>query len=66
MNALPVRIDSVAPAGDTQMTVRLKLGTDGSGAPLLSRVSRLSWDRLGFAAGDTVVAQIKAVALAKS
>ncbi|MEM7397994.1 MAG: molybdenum ABC transporter ATP-binding protein [Pseudomonadota bacterium] len=65
LNALPVRIDSVAPAGDTQMTVRLKLGTDGSGASLLSRVSRLSWDRLGFAEGDTVVAQIKAVALAK-
>ena len=48
------------------MTVRLKLGEDGSGAPLLSRVSRLSWDRLGFKPGDTVVAQIKAVALART
>ncbi|MDJ0511951.1 MAG: molybdenum ABC transporter ATP-binding protein [Methyloceanibacter sp.] len=66
LNALPVRIDSVAPAGETQMTVRLKLGADGRGAPLLSRVSRLSWDRLGFASGETVMAQIKAVALAKN
>ena len=66
LNALPVRIETVAPAGETQMTVRLKLGADGKGAPLLSRVSRLSWDKLGFQPGDTVVAQIKAVALAKA
>lgn len=66
LNALPVRIDSVAPVGETQMTVRLKLGPDGAGAPLLSRVSRLSWDRLRFQPGETVVAQIKAVALAKA
>ncbi|BAQ16752.1 molybdenum ABC transporter ATP-binding protein [Methyloceanibacter caenitepidi] len=66
LNALPVRIDTVQPIGETQMTVRLKLGEDGSGAPLLSRVSRLSWDRLGFKPGDTVVAQIKAVALART
>lgn len=66
LNALPVRIDTVQPIGETQMTVRLKLGADGTGAPLLSRVSRLSWDRLGFKQGDTVVAQIKSVALAKT
>jgi len=66
LNALPVRIDTVQPSGDTQMTVRLKLGVEGSGAPLLSRVSRLSWDKLGFKPGDTVVAQIKAVALART
>ena len=66
LNALPARIVSAAPEGEMQMTVRLKLGADGKGAPLLSRISRLSWDRLGFQPGDTVVAQIKAVALAKA
>lgn len=66
LNALPARIVSAVPAGEMQMTVRLKLGADGKGAPLLSRISRLSWDRLGFQPGETVVAQIKAVALAKS
>lgn len=65
LNALPVRIDVAEPAGDTQMTVRLKLGADGAGAPLLSRVSRLSWERLGLQPGETVIAQIKAVVLAK-
>lgn len=66
LNALPARIDASAPIGDAQMSVRLRLGLDGTGALLLSRVSRMSWNRLGFQTGDTVVAQIKAVALAKT
>jgi molybdate transport system ATP-binding protein len=66
LNALPVRIDAAAPVGDAQVSVRLRLGTGEKGALLLSRVSRLSWSRLGFQTGDSVVAQIKAVALAKS
>ncbi|MEM7192462.1 MAG: TOBE domain-containing protein, partial [Pseudomonadota bacterium] len=66
LNAVPACIQSVEPSGETQMTVRLRLGEDGLGAPLISRVSRLSWDRLGFQVGETVIAQIKAVALAKS
>jgi molybdate transport system ATP-binding protein len=66
LNAVPVRIDSVEPLGDTQMTVLLKLGANGRGAPLLSRVSRLSWNRLCFQPGESVVAQIKAAVLAKA
>ena len=66
LNSVPVRIDSVEPLGDTQMTVFLKIGADGKGAPLLGRVSRLSWNQLGFQPGESVVAQIKAVVLAKA
>lgn len=64
LNALPARILGATPAGATQMTVRLALGADGQGAPLLSRISRLSWDRLGLQPGEVVIARIKAVALA--
>ncbi|MGD8481041.1 MAG: TOBE domain-containing protein, partial [Methyloceanibacter sp.] len=66
LNALPVRIDAVAPVGDAQVSVRLRLGTDEAGALLLSRVSRLSWKKLKFQTGDSVIAQIKAVALART
>ena len=59
-------LDAVAPVGDAQVSVRLRLGTAETGSLLLSRVSRLSWSRLGFQTGDSVVAQIKAVALART
>ena len=65
LNALPARIVGAEPARDHQITVRLALGPDGAGAALLARVSRKSWDRLGLAEGDLVVARLKAVALAQ-
>ena len=40
------------------------LGADGSGARLLSRLTRKSWDQLELAEGVGVYAQVKAVALA--
>jgi len=66
LNALPAKILGAEPAADKQMTVRLALGEDGSGAPILSRISKLSWDRLQLKPGETVIARIKAVALADS
>jgi molybdate transport system ATP-binding protein len=65
LNALPARIAGADPTPDHQMIVRLRLGTDGTGAGLLARVSRKSWDSLAFKDGDQVVARLKAVALAK-
>ncbi len=63
LNALPARILGGTPAGDTQMTVRLALGGGGEGSVILSRISRLSWDRLQLTPGETVITRIKAVAL---
>ncbi|SOC07978.1 molybdenum ABC transporter ATP-binding protein [Rhodobacter maris] len=65
LNALPATILDAAPDPDGHLTtVRLALGPAGNGALLLSRVSRKSWDRLGFAPGDRIVARLKATALA--
>ena len=64
LNALPARILGAEPAGGQQMTVRLALGPEGSGAAILARISRFSWDRLALAPGEAVVARLKAVALA--
>ncbi|WP_172331498.1 molybdenum ABC transporter ATP-binding protein [Mangrovicoccus sp. HB161399] len=63
LNALPARIIGGTPAGDNQMTVRLALGEAGEGTVILSRISRLSWDRLQLTPGETVITRIKAVAL---
>ena len=63
LNALPARIVSHAPAGEHELIVVLDLGADGTGARLLARVTRRSWDRLGLAVGQSVFAQIKGVAL---
>ena len=63
LNALPARILGRDPAGPHQMTVRLALGPEGEGAVILSRISRLSWDRLQLKPGDMVFTRIKAVAL---
>ncbi|RAP42119.1 molybdenum ABC transporter ATP-binding protein [Rhodovulum viride] len=65
LNALPARIEGAEPAGDHQITVRLRLGPDGRGAALLARVSLKSWDRLALKPGELVVARLKAVALAE-
>ncbi len=63
LNALPARILHGVPSTDHQITVVLALGTDGSGARLLARISRKSWDTLAFQPGDPVIARVKGVAL---
>lgn len=64
LNALPARIVSSTPLGRSEMIVVLALGDEGGGARLLARLTRRSWDQLQLADGDSVIAQVKGVALA--
>jgi molybdate transport system ATP-binding protein len=64
LNVLPARIASATPVEADEIIAVLALGADGSGARLLSRLTRKSWDALGLAEGMSVHAQVKAVALA--
>lgn len=63
LNFPPARIVSAERQGEAMLTVVLALGEAGRGARILARVTRLSWDRLGLAPGQAVLAQIKGVAL---
>ncbi|ETD83526.1 molybdenum ABC transporter ATP-binding protein [Rhodobacter capsulatus] len=63
LNALPAVILGAEAAEGYQITVRLALGASGEGASLLARVSRKSFDLLGFQPGEQVVARLKAMAL---
>ncbi|MCW2306874.1 molybdenum ABC transporter ATP-binding protein [Rhodobium gokarnense] len=65
LNGPVARITDVQPMGEFQMTVFLKIGPGGRGAPLLARITRKSWDTLGLEVGDLVHALIKSAALAK-
>ncbi|MBK1635023.1 molybdenum ABC transporter ATP-binding protein [Rhodovulum adriaticum] len=64
LNALPARIEGAEETAAHQVVVRLRLGQRGEGAALLASVSLKSWDTLGLRVGETVVARLKAVALA--
>ena len=64
LNILPARIVAVRPVDLNAIVAVVALGADGSGARLLSRLTRKSWDQLGLAEGVDVYAQVKAVALA--
>jgi len=63
LNVLPARITGVQDLGVATVGVFLALGADGEGAALVARITRKSWDELGFWLGDTVHAMIKSVAL---
>jgi molybdate transport system ATP-binding protein len=52
------------PIDTNEIVAVLALGPEGSGARLLSRLTRKSWEALGLAEGASVYAQVKAVALA--
>lgn len=64
LNVLPARIVSMKPVDANEIVAVLALGPDGSGARLLSRVTRKSWETLHLSEGASVYAQVKAVALA--
>jgi molybdate transport system ATP-binding protein len=64
LNILSARIVSMKPVDSNEVVVVVALGADGSGAHMLSRVTRKSWEELGLAEGLSVYAQVKAVALA--
>lgn len=63
LNAPPGRIVAAEPQDDVQVIAVVGLGEDGGGARLLARVTRKSWETLGFAPGQAVYVQIKGVAL---
>ena len=64
LNVLPARIVSMKPVDANEIVAVLALGPDGSGARVLSRVTRKSWEALHLSEGASVYAQVKAVALA--
>ena len=51
------------PVETNEVVVVVALGADGTGARMLSRVTRKSWEELGLAEAVSVYAQLKAVAL---
>lgn len=63
LNALPARITAAEETDPNRVTVVIRFGPEGSGAPLLARVSRKSWDSLCLEIGQPVYAQVKGVAL---
>ncbi len=63
LNVLPARITAAEPLGVSAMSVFLALGGDADGEALIARITRKSWDELGFWLGDKVHAMIKSVAL---
>jgi molybdate transport system ATP-binding protein len=60
LNLLPATVAAVEPLDRGHVVVRLAVG----GTPLLSAITRKSWDGLALTIGRPVLAQIKAVALA--
>jgi molybdate transport system ATP-binding protein len=65
LNILSVRILSATRVNEHEMLAVLGLAGDGSGARLLARVTRRSWEQLGLVENAAVHAQIKSVALAR-
>ncbi|AWK85456.1 molybdenum ABC transporter ATP-binding protein [Azospirillum thermophilum] len=65
LNALPARILAAEPQDHVQVmaVVALGDGAGGTGARVLARVTRKSWDALALAPGQPVFVQIKGVAL---
>ena len=62
LNCLPATVADVSEDGPGQVLVGLRLGQE---TRLLSRISRLSCERLGIAPGLPVFAQIKGVAMVR-
>ena len=63
LNSLPGRVVSARLINSNEMLAVVALGAEGSGARLLSRLTRKSWEQLALAEGMSVYVQVKAVAL---
>jgi molybdate transport system ATP-binding protein len=61
LNALPARITTLEPAGETAIDVRLAVGS----TCLVARITRLSASSMALAPGRPVHALIKSVAFAR-
>lgn len=64
LNGPLAQITGAQPFGEHQMTVFLRIGKAGQGAPLLARITRKSWVTLGLQPGEVVHALVKSVVLA--
>lgn len=65
LNILGATVTELADDGPGQVLVGLQVAGAGGGTRLLSRISRLSCERLGIAPGLPVFAQIKGVAMVR-
>lgn len=65
VNVLPARIISARDTPDHRVIAVIALGENGTGARLLSRVTRRSWIRLDLQPGLAVFAQIKGASLVR-
>ena len=64
-NQLPVRIVDIREVEPAQVVAFLTLGHADGGERLLARITRKSWVTLGLGVGQSVFAQVKAVALSR-
>ncbi len=63
LNVLAARVVAARSLESNEMLAVVALGTEGTGARLLARLTRKSWEQLDLAEGAQVYAQVKAVAL---
>jgi molybdate transport system ATP-binding protein len=63
LNVGPGRVVRATPVDANEIVAVVALGAEGTGARLLSRLTRRAWDRLELADGAPVYVQVKAVAL---
>jgi molybdate transport system ATP-binding protein len=63
LNVLPAQIVSKKDRDAYDDLVVIALGDQPGGARLLSRMSRKSWEEMGFSEGQNVYAHVKYVAL---
>lgn len=63
LNAFPARIKACFPLGASEITLVLALGTGGSGANILARITRYAFVTLRLKDGMDVFAQLKHVSL---
>ena len=63
LNVLPARVVAMNPLDAVEVVAAVGLGENGEGARLLARMTRKSWEELGFAPGQKVFAQVKSVSL---
>ena len=63
LNVLPARVKGIHPVDDAQVNIVIGIGHRETGTRLLARISRRAYETLGFAPGQDVYAQVKAVSL---
>lgn len=62
-NQIPAKILDIKEIEPAQIIIVLGIGHQGDGERMLARITRKSWVTLGFEIGQSIFAQVKAVAL---